>query len=95
MSDRGEVAITCRKQSEILLVSRCDMRIELMKMCDVRVTSCLLPSGLAWDIGANSTMYSQMERRQSISRFHIDLFSGGSDCNLWQVPNTVAAARNN
>jgi hypothetical protein len=37
-------------------------------------------------------MYSQIERRQSISRFHFDFFSGGNDCNLWEVPNTVAAA---
>jgi len=34
-----------------------------------------------------------MERRQSISLFHIDLFSGDSGSNLWQVPNTVAAVR--
>jgi len=39
-------------------------------------------------------MYSQMERRQSISLFHIDLFSGDSGPNLWQVPNTVAAVKN-
>jgi hypothetical protein len=40
-------------------------------------------------------MYSQIERRQSISLFHIDLFSGDSGSNLWQVPNTVAAVKNN
>lgn len=49
---------------------------------------------MAWTFGENSTMYSQMERRQSISLFHIAFFSGGSGCNLWQVPNTVAAAKN-
>jgi hypothetical protein len=54
----------------------------------------VLPSGMACTVGENSTMYSQMERRQSISLFHMDLFSGGSGSNLWQVPNTVAAAMN-
>lgn len=49
---------------------------------------------MAWTVGENSTMYSQMERRQSISLFHIDLFSGDSGSNLWQVPNTVAAVKN-
>ena len=59
------------------------------------VTSCVLPSGMACTVGENSTMYSQMERRQSISRFHIDLFSGDGGCNLLQVPNTVAAGMMN
>jgi hypothetical protein len=49
---------------------------------------------MVWTVGENSTMYSQMERRQSISLFHIDLFSGDSGPNLWQVPNTVAAVKN-
>jgi hypothetical protein len=49
---------------------------------------------MACTVGENSTMYSQMERRQSISLFHMDHFSGGSGSNLWQVPNTVAAAMN-
>lgn len=49
---------------------------------------CVLPSGMACTVGENSTMYSQMERRQSISRFHIDLFSGGSGSNLWQGSRT-------
>lgn len=53
----------------------------------------MLPSGKISLEGKNSTMQSQTERRQSISRRHMDLFSGGRGSSLWQLPKTVAVSR--